>query len=348
MNMQALVWTGPRQMEVRDVERPQAPEGEVVLKVATVGVCGSDLSGYLGENSLRIPPLVMGHEFTGVIVTAGSDESRLANGERAQIGQRVVVNPLIWCGTCDLCRAGRENLCRKRQIIGIHRPGAFAEFVAVPAAQCHRLPDTVSDLTSALTEPLACGIRAVTQSQIKAGESLLILGAGSIGLLCLIAARDTGVEQIFISDTSPERLAVATELGATATIQIGEQDVLAQVQRLTDGLGVVAVIDAVGLDSTREQAIKAVRPGGRAVFIGLHHETSEIAANYVVRQEIEVVGAFSYLPGEFERALRLLGTGVIPPESAWLVEKTLDEGGEVFADLVAGRGGYVKVAIKPS
>lgn len=345
--MQALVWTGPKQMEVRDVERPEAPAGEVVLEVATVGVCGSDLSGYLGQNSLRVPPLVMGHEFTGVIVATGDDQPRLVNGDAAQVGQRVVVNPLIWCGTCDLCKAGRENLCRKRQIIGIHRPGALAEFVAVPANQCHLVPENLTDLTSALTEPLACGMRAVAQSQIKAGESLLILGAGSIGLLCLLAARDTGVEQIYISDTSPERLAVATQLGATATIKIGDHDVLEEVRRLTDGLGVVAVIDAVGLDSTREQAIKSVRPGGRAVFIGLHHETSEIAANYVVRQEVEVVGAFSYLPSEFERALRLLATEVIPAGSAWIVEKTIHEGGEVFADLVAGRGGYVKVAIKP-
>jgi L-iditol 2-dehydrogenase len=345
--MQALVWTGPKQMEVRDVERPHAPDGELVLEVATVGVCGSDLSGYLGQNSLRVPPLVMGHEFSGTVVEVGGDDPRLASGEAAQVGQRVVVNPLIWCGTCDLCMAGRENLCRKRQIIGIHRPGALAEFVAVPAQQCHRVPDTLTDLTSALTEPLACGMRAVAQSQIAAGESLLILGAGSIGLLCLLAARDLGVEQIMISDTSPERLAVAAELGATATIKIGEQDVLEEVGHATGGLGVIAAIDAVGLDSTREQAIRAVRPGGRAVFIGLHHETSEVAANYVVRQEIEAVGAFSYLPDEFERALRLLASDVIPPHSAWIVEKTLAEGGDVFADLVAGRGGYVKVAIKP-
>ncbi len=345
--MQALVWTGPNQMEVRDVEQPEAPEGEVLLEVATVGVCGSDLSGYLGQNSLRVPPLVMGHEFTGAIVATGDGTPRLVDGELAQVGQRIVVNPLISCGTCDLCRAGRENLCRKRQIIGIHRPGAFAEYVAVPANQCHRVPDSLTDLTAALTEPLACGMRAVAQSQIKAGETLLILGAGSIGLLCLLAARDTGVEHIIISDTSPERLAVAAELGATATIKIGESDVLDEVRRLTDGLGVVAAIDAVGLDSTREQAIRAVRPGGRAVFIGLHHETSEIAANYVVRQEVEVVGAFSYLPSEFERALRLLATGVIPAESAWIVEKTIGEGGQVFADLIGGRGGYVKVAITP-
>lgn len=345
--MQALVWTGPKQMEVRELERPEAPDGEVVLEVATVGVCGSDLSGYLGQNSLRVPPLVMGHEFTGAVVAVGGEQPRLADGEFAQVGQRVVVNPLIWCGTCDLCLAGRQNLCRKRQIIGIHRPGALAEFVAVPAQQCHRIPDALTDLTSALTEPLACGIRAVTQSQIKVGGSLLILGAGSIGLLCLIAARDIGVEQIFITDTSPERLAVAAELGATTTIKIGEQDVLEQVQRSTGGLGVIAAIDAVGLDSTREQAVRAVRPGGRAVFIGLHHETSEVAANYIVRQEVEVVGAFSYLPGEFEQALRLLATNVIPPRQAWIVEKSLNEGGQVFADLVAGRGGYVKVAITP-
>src|SRR3954453_10983311 len=126
--MQALVWTGPRQMAVQDLATPTAQPGEVLLAVDAVGICGSELSGYLGHNSLRVPPLVMGHEFAGTVTATGGHVINL------RAGDQVVVNPLIACGECALCRLGLENLCSKRQIIGIHRPGAFAEFVVAPAA----------------------------------------------------------------------------------------------------------------------------------------------------------------------------------------------------------------------
>ena len=182
---------------------------------------------------------------------------------------------------------------------------------------------------------------------MTSGDTLLILGAGSIGLLCLVAAQTAGIESITITDTSSERLQVAMELGASATVQVGQADVLDEVQRLTGGRGVVAAIDAVGLPGTRQQSVRAVRPGGRAVFMGLHHETSDLEANYVVRQEIEVVGAFAYLPREFVRALTLIGSGALP-EGPWLVQRSLLDGPAVFAELVAGRAEYVKVALRPT
>ncbi len=345
--MRALVWTGPRQMELQEVPEPEAQTGEVRLRVGANGVCGSDLGGYLGQNSLRVPPLIMGHEFVGVVDAVGPAPVTLGSSEAAQLGQRVVVNPLISCGTCDLCMANRPNLCRKRQIIGIHRPGGLADFVAVPAAQCYLVPPQLDDLHASLVEPLACGIRAVTQARITRGEGLLILGAGPIGLLCLVAARNAGAGTIAVTDTSPERLQVASKLGATATIQVGQDDVLSEAQRLTGGLGFTAAIDAVGLDSTRNQAIRAVRPGGRVVFIGLHHENSEVEANYVVRQEIEIAGAFAYLPHEFSDAVSLLGKEHTLGQGDWVAMRDLRDGAAVFADLIAGQGGYVKVALRP-
>lgn len=344
--MQALVWTGPRQMELQDVPPPHAPAGEIVLRVAAVGLCGSDLSGYLGHNSLRVPPLIMGHEFAGTIVEVAGTAT-LASGEAAAAGQRVVVNPLISCGECDLCRLGRQNLCRYRQIIGIHRPGALADLVAAPAAQCYAVPDGVTDDLAAMAEPLACGIRAFAQTRLGGSGTLLILGAGSIGLMCLVAARHAGLDTLIVTDTSAQRLAVARELGASAIIQVDQADVLEEVARLSNGLGVDAVIDAVGLTSTREQAVRAVRPGGQVVFIGLHHETSEVAANYLVRQEIEIAGAFAYLPQEFQRAVAMLGQNALGA-ARWVTEQTFAQGADVFADLAAGRGDYVKVALRPA
>src|SRR5262249_54480951 len=138
--MKAVVWLGPRRMELQSVPEPTPRPGEAILRVDAVGICGSELSGYLGQNSLRVPPLVMGHEFAGTVGAIGADLVSL------RIGDRVTVNPLIGCGECALCRLGLENLCPKRQIIGIHRPGAFAEQVAVPATCCTRLPDGLSQV----------------------------------------------------------------------------------------------------------------------------------------------------------------------------------------------------------
>jgi len=334
-------------MAVQDLATPTAQPGEVLLAVDALGICGSDLSGYLGHNSLRVPPLVMGHEFIGTIAALGPDETRLASGEVATVGQRVVVNPLIACGVCDLCRAGRPNLCRKRQVVGINRQGGFADYVAIPAYLCHAVPDGLAPSTAALTEPLSCGLRAVAQTHIGPGDTLLILGAGSIGLLCLVGARAAGVETIVITDTSPDRLQVAESLGATATLRVELVDLLDEIRNLTKGSGVTATIDAVGLAATREQAVRAVRPGGRAVFMGLHHETSELAANYVVRQEVEVTGAFACLPEEFSQALALLAGGAIPNAATWISERTFAAGSGAFAELAAGGTAAVKIALRP-
>src|SRR3954469_14936029 len=146
--MKAVVWLGPRRMELQNEPEPQPQHSEVILRVGAVGICGSELSGYLGQNSLRVPPLVMGHEFAGTITVVGAGVTDLA------IGDRVTVNPLTGCGVCALCQLGMENLCPKRQIIGIHRRGAFAELFTAPAASCTRLPAGLSLVAGALAEPL--------------------------------------------------------------------------------------------------------------------------------------------------------------------------------------------------
>ncbi len=341
--MNALVWLGPRQMVLRREPMPTPSDGEVLLAVAAAGICGSELSGYLGQNSLRRPPLVMGHEAAGRIAHAHT--GTLADGSIPHKGQRVTFNPLVACGTCDLCRAERTNLCRNRTLIGAHRPGAFAQFVAVPAAQCWPLPDHLDDVAGSLTEPLACAIRAVALSQILSGEPLLVLGAGPIGLCCVAAARAAGVEQIMVSDIAAQRLTVAEQWGAQKVANAHEQDVVAAAQQFAPG-GVAAVIDAVGTDATRAQAVGAVTPGGRVVFIGLHAEASPLAANYLIRQEVTVTGSFTYTRDEFKQALELLSRGVVRPNGDWLEERPLDAAPDAFAELVAGRAATSKIVLR--
>jgi 2-desacetyl-2-hydroxyethyl bacteriochlorophyllide A dehydrogenase len=340
--MDALVWLGPRDMVQRAEPLPRLADGEVLVAVGAVGICGSELSGFLGHNSLRIPPLIMGHECAGRIVetTTGT----LATGQQARVGTRVTFNPLVVCGTCDRCRAGRTNLCRRRQLVGAHRPGAFAQYVAVPARQCYALPDHLSLVAGSLAEPLACSIHAVAQAFVQPKQSLLVLGAGPIGLCAVAAARTQGVEQIIVSDVAPQRLAVAQRWGARTVINPREQDIVAVLQEHYPG-GVDSVIDAVGATAVRQQAIQSVVPGGHVVLIGLHDEESMFPANYLVRQEIALIGSFAYTEADFAQAVELLVRGVVQPSADWLEERPLSDGPTAFAELVDGRAKAAKIVL---
>ena len=343
-HMKALVWLGPEDLQIRDVPLPELATGEVLIQTSAVGICGSELSGYLGKNSLRRPPLVMGHEAAGQIVSI-ADTARLADGTPGATGTRVTFNPLVTCGVCDRCRAGLSNLCRQRQLLGAHRPGAFASFVAVPAAQCWPLPETLSDVTASLTEPLACAVRAVSLAHVSSGESLFILGAGPIGLFCLAVARSLGIENVVVSDMLPSRLAIAHQWGARAVLNARETDVAKSIQELCPG-GATAVIDAVGAHTTRAQAVAAVIPGGRVVFIGLHDEESPLAANYLIRQEVTITGCFGYIERDFAQALTLLKAGALQPQTDWLEERELAAGAAAFAELVKGTARATKIVLR--
>ena len=340
--MQALVWLGPRDMAHRAEPMPKPADGEVLISVGAVGICGSELGGFLGHNSLRVPPLIMGHESAGQVVQVTS--GTFATGEAATVGARVTFNPLVVCGNCDRCASGKSNLCRRRQLVGAHRPGAFAQYVAVPARQCYPLPESLSLVAGSLAEPLACSLRAVALSGVKPEERLLILGAGPIGLCAVAVARAQGVEQIIISDVAPQRLEMARRWSASEAINAREQDVVAFVHERYPG-GVDCVIDAVGATPVRTQAIRAVVPGGRVVLIGLHDEESVLPANYLIRQEITVTGSFAYTEDDFAQAIDLLMRGVVQPGVDWLEERPLSEGPAAFAELVDGKAKAAKIVL---
>ncbi len=347
--MDALVWTAPKTMEMRAVPVPAPKGGELLLEVAAAGICGSELSGYLGHNSLRVPPLIMGHEFSARVVDAGNNT--LADGSRPHPGQLVAINPLISCGECDSCARGLPQLCRRRGIIGAARAGAFARYVTAPAAQCWPLPQEMSDVAVALAEPLACAVRAVGHAGERGGvgreEPLLILGAGAIGLCCLAVARAESAREIIISDMVEARLQVAAAWGATLTINGRAEDAPQQL-RTALPLGAGAVIDAVGSNVTRALAVQLVRPGGTVVYIGLHDEASPLAANYLVRQEINIQGSFAYTPADFAHAVTLLATGVVQPTEQWIEERPLHGGVEAFAGLVDGSIATPKIILRPA
>lgn len=339
--MRAAVWTGPREMQIQEVEQPAAAPGELLLQVNTVGICGSELSGYLGENSLRVPPLIMGHEFGATVVEVGEGVTGFA------VGDRVTANPMVPDRSCVMCRSGFENLCLNRTLVGAHRPGAFAEYVAVPAIACYALPDAIDDLTASLVEPTACALRAVELAAVTPGSSVLILGAGPIGLLSLLVAKAAGASEIIISDLSRPRLDLALEWGATTALSPAQDDVVAISKERTGGLGVDAVIDAVGLPVTRNTGISAVRPGGKVVFIGLHEDATTIPGNSIIRSEIEIKGSFCYTANNFAASIRLLATGFVPDPKAWVDLRPLEQAGPSFDQLINDPSSAIKIVLTP-
>ena len=340
--MHALVWEGPRQLFIREHPNPQPAAGEVVVAVHYAGICGSELSGYLGHNALRVPPLVMGHEFSGEIVNLGAAG---ADGDRGlRVGQPVTVNPLWSCGSCFHCARGQPQLCAHRRLLGAHRAGAFAQQVAVPAASVHLLPPGLGPREAALAEPVAVAVHVARLAGDVHGETVLIVGAGPIGLLTLqVVLRQA--ERVLVADLSPERRAMARTLGAVV-LDPQTDDVVQAVRDVTGQLGAAVTVDAVGVAATRAQCIAATRSGGRAMLSGLHEEIGVMPAAEIIRREITVQGSFAYTPEDFAQALTLLAAGEVRLDP-WIVEAPLGQGGAWFERLIAAPGDVSKVLLRP-
>ncbi len=342
--MQSLVWEAPYQMVLREADRPVLQPEEVLIQVAFAGICGSELSGYMGQNALRTPPLVMGHEFSGEIVALG--ERALERNPRLALGQPVTVNPMVYCGTCEYCQQGLNQLCSRRRLIGAHRPGAFAGFTAAPAWMVIPLPTALGLRAGAMTEPVACGVRAAGSTRAARGETVLVVGAGAIGLLTLQALLLKGAGRVFIADTDPQRLAAGKALGGEA-LDPRQVNVIEAVREATAGRGAAAAVDAVGKAVTRAQCIAATRSGGTVVLSGLHEETSSLPVADVIRREITLHGSFCYTPADFDEAASLLAQGKVTLD-AWIVEAPLADGGAWFERLSAENpGGIAKVLLRP-
>jgi len=343
--MKALVWEAPRVMALREQPEPTVAPGEILLKVAYAGICGSELSGYLGHNALRVPPLVMGHEFTGEIV-ALSAEARARNPALAE-GQAATANPLLSCGSCEFCARGLNQLCVSRKLIGAHRPGAYAEYVSLPAELAIPLPDGVSLRLGALTEPVAVGVRiGEMAAEGMDGEDALVVGAGPIGLLALQALRAKGAARVFIADLDPARLSMGAALGGEA-LDPRARDVAQEVRDATGGRGVAVAVDAVGTAVTRRQGVAATRSAGTLILSGLHEETSAMPAAEIIRREIVVRGCFAYSPANFAEALVRLARGTMRLDP-WIVQAPLADGGKWFDRLIDAPGDVAKVLLVPS
>jgi (R,R)-butanediol dehydrogenase / meso-butanediol dehydrogenase / diacetyl reductase len=332
--MKGIVWHGPEKMSVEELPEPTVEPGTVVVRPTAAGICGSEIEGYLGRMGNRTPPLVMGHEFAGTVTEVGED------ADESLLGRLVAVNPLSSDGTCRLCLAGLTNLCPNRKLVGIHSPGGFAEFTLAPAANVYPLPDGVEARTGALAEPLANGVHAARLGGASV-EHAVVIGAGTIGLMCLQAAVLDGLPEVHAVEPVGARREQALALGAVAVYESGEEAREA-LDGPTEGLGADLVIDAVGAETTRRMALDLLRPGGRVVYIGLHDDDTTLGFHDVVRGQLDLQGSYAYTAEDYEQALEWLvdgraGIGDLPPVLP------LDEGPEAFADLVRGPSARIKV-----
>lgn len=329
--MKTLVWTAPRTMKIEQMDEPVIKSDEVLIKVEAVGICGSEIEGFLGHNSLRIPPLIMGHEFCGRIADVGKDVANL------KIGSKVIVNPLISCGRCDRCRRGAENLCDNRKIIGIHRPGAFAEYVAVPASCVNVIHEDLNSYSAALAEPLACCLRAARRAlSMHPFSNVMIYGAGAIGLLSAYVSKILGAGRVIVVDINDERLNNIQNAGIEFVINSKAENVESKIKKITQEKGVDVIIDAAGFLPTRTEAVKLINPGGIIMNIGLGIDETPLLINHQIRSEISILGSFCYTRQDFHDAVQLITEGKISHEG-WSEIRPLESGPEAFIELVNGK-----------
>jgi len=335
--MKALVWEGAETMTIRDEPISPPRKSEVIINVFCAGICGSELSSYLGHNALRVPNTVFGHEFAGTVGALGNDVENLT------VGQRVTVNPLVYCGECEMCLADLNQLCANRRLVGAHRPGAYAEYVSVPAKMVTVLPDGMDMQTGALTEPAGCAVRIGELAGDVTDKDCFIIGAGPIGLLSLQVLLLNGASRVFVAELDPHRLAMADDLGAE-TLNPKEVNVVETVREATNGVSVA--LDAVGTALTRSQCVDVLKPTGTLIFSGLHEETGAVPVANIIRKEITAKGSFAYSPANFAEALQLLADGKLTLLQ-WAVEAPLEDGDMWFKRLLSEPGNVSKVLLTP-
>ena len=338
--MKVVLYQDYGKLVMADLPIPQIKEDEVLIQVKACGICGSELETFREKSVRRTPPLVMGHEFSGVVAGIGSKVDKFNTGDR------VVSNSVISCSQCIYCRKQQTHLCESRQVFGMHRPGAFAEYVAVPEKCLLRIPGNISFSEACLAEPLANGIHMLHLTKHLPLKRVMIIGAGPIGLLAQIVFQQLGKAEVIVCDINNRRLEVALQLGAKSVHKdVNSIDKL-MIEEITGGEGFDIVIDAVGLAVTQEKAISIVRSGGAVVLIGLHENATVFHSYDIILPEKQVLGTYAASQQDIQEALDLMQKKKIDLTS-WISYCTLDNAIDVFTDLLTPVSQNIKAVIIP-
>ena len=343
--MKALVLEEYKRLVIDDVPAPDVASDDVLVRVKSCGICGSDVHGFDGGSGRRIPPVIMGHEASGVVDQVGSKVSRF------QIGDRVTFDSMISCRHCGFCRRGEPNLCDDRRVLGVscedyRRHGAFAELVNVPEHIVFSIPDNLSFDEAALVEPISVAVHAVNRTPTKLGDTAVVVGAGMIGLLTIQALRTAGCGRIISVDLEDERLRIAREVGADDILNSRRVDIPALIREMTGGLGADIAMEAVGADVTVRMSIDSVRKGGVVTLIGNVTPDVGFPLQSVVTREISVLGTCASA-NDYPACLELMGRGAIKAAPIISASVPLEQGAEMFDRLYAKEAGLTKVILHP-
>jgi L-iditol 2-dehydrogenase len=342
--MKALTLTEYNHFEYGDAPKPEAGEGEVLIRVKACGICGSDVHGMDGSSGRRIPPIIMGHEASGIIETVGEGV------EGWNEGDAVTFDSMVYCGKCENCNAGKVNLCKYRQVMGVSCPefkrhGAYAEYVTVPSHILYKIPEGMSFEEAAFAEPISVALHAVNRVPIKKGDTAVVIGAGLIGLLIVQALKRAGCTRVIAADLVQSRLDLAKELGATDTFLSSEVDVPAQVLKLTNGKGADVAMEVVGIGKTLGLAIDSVKMGGSVGCVGNIEPVSQFSLQKIVTREISLMGSCASA-GEYDDALAGIADGSIKVKPLISKIANLKDGNDWFQKLHAGEDCF-KVILTP-
>ena len=336
--MKAWFLLGPRELEAREIPDPIPSEEQAVVRVRAVGVCGSDTEAFIGRHPLPNYPRLPGHEFAGEVVAVAPGWAG------PPVGTRVAVDPALSCGECYACTQGRHNCCSSVSIAGVHRPGAMAEYALCRASQLYPIPGSMTFAAAATVETLSIGWQAVTRAQVKEGDRVVVLGAGPIGLCCMMMARLKGAK-VLVSEILGWRRALAGELGAEVCVDPNAEPVSDRVQAFTSGYGAHVVMDATGEVEGAELAFKLVGSAGRVAILTLVAEPMRVEPWQLVRQELTVVGSRLSL-ADFGELIDLAASGKAPIGRLVSHRYAFEEAPKAFADSHERPEGFVKAVVE--
>ena len=333
--MKALVYTQPNEVQLLDRPAPTLDAGEVILKIEAVGICGSDMHAYHGHDPRRKPGLVLGHEFCGTVLESASPLYAK--------GTRVTGNPLVTCGTCDFCVQGRNNLCSRRTMVGMTRPGAFADMMSIPAASLIDMPQEMSPVHAAVTEPAATALHAINLSMrvlVRPVQEcrVLILGGGAIGMLAALLLKNYGCTDLTVAEVNPLR---REQLEKHAKVKTYNPKDSSPAEDSFD-----YVMDAVGSKITRNTAMASVRAGGVVMHIGLQDWASEIDMRRLTLAEITLLGTYTYTTADLRATVAAIHRGAFG-DLAWVDVRPMADGAQAFMDLDQGKAASAKVILVP-
>ena len=330
--MKALVYTDTLELQYRNEPEPVPGSDESLIKIEAVGICGSDMHAYHGHDARRVPPLILGHEAVGTV----------QNGR--QKGKRVVLNPLITCGTCDHCLGGRSNLCGQRELIGMRRPGAFAQYISIPERNLLDMPQDMDPVIASLAEPAATSLHAIFLAEKVLSRPIsecraLVIGGGSIGVFAALMLKHKGCKAIYLGDTNSLRRETAAKLNCCTVYDPLGKD-------LPEAASFDLVVDAVGSGRTRAVSCELVNTGGVISHVGLQDNEPGLDTRKITLDEITFLGNYTYSAVDLRAAIEALYSGALGPLD-WVETRLLSDGAAAFSDIHQGKAAAPKIVLRP-